>query len=1184
MVVPYSRRCLGARCPVIMPPRSRLPANAVSAWPSTWMRTLANLHRIPWERMYFPQGSQWAPLSPSANIVFSRYLQTDHPWGLPLPAGPIKVLVVISSPFPKGDMLYVDPGLERKETAALYDPFAGQIEYDVLSGQVTPQQLIDRLNQGTGFDILHYIGHCQWKDDEQTGYLILSKNYPDGSLGPAGVSAAELNEIFSACPHLPSLIYLGACESGQQSTLDAFAGLGPRLVLAGCPAVVCMQEKVESAVARLFARQFFTTLLETGCVDLAVNRARTRLLENQYLQWAVPVLYMRLVDGILFNPENRFRPTVRAPYRFLAPYRREDQDLFKGREHKAAEIYAHLCDFPVTVVYGDGGVGLTSLSEAGVRPLLEKDGWLVVSISDYADLAGEFRVQLRVDGRPVYLRVSGDAPLPDLLRAVSANRSARLALVLDQFERVIDLNASLQNGILKALQASLDVLGDQLRLAFFVHKDASNGLASFQPLFGEKAGSWIEIEPLQIEDAVSAILSPLEVLRWPVTLNPTLAREQIAPDLGKLYQATYPANGKDWVDPGQLQITCTWLYQKARALNPPLIDESLYLKTGGVYGIVVRYMEEELETHFADQSGLAKQILVAMAAPHLDHWLLPEAIEVCAPTEAGTVPSGQSAADEKIPPENITPILDRLVKAELLQRRMQGGRFLYAFANDTVADEAARLGGKEIEQAYNAGNELERVWRLWLASMTRARPGGREADLTLATRAQLGMLAEYGQHLDTFPVRILLLLRSAALRNSPAHFWLERLRMKEEEVGLIQALENSVQTSPRDSNSGSQGLAAGADLELARRLLGLSSPDLPKRPSVDSGHGDVAWAAVRSPDPVSRRTAALALTVLPSGEKGAVAHLRHALEDIHPWLRRSLRQAELLGLLGDSEREAAPGKRGSYQPVQEEIHKRSLLERFEVYLWRVERRVQRSGRKIAALSLGGGIGGGLGLGIERLVVGALAQSHVGTIFFALFSYWGLILAGLTGLGMALTGPLLLEPRTIARRGTKRLVSEILLGTASFGLANLLVAALNGLSIGKAPLVIPLGVIVGAGVSLAFATTPGDWVKRRAQRVVLGLAAAVAIFVLVQAVFLAFPAAGSGISIALSGGFFQVEYDHFAWPAWQSWMRSSPDWFSLLALVEAGLSGLALTLGALVGRRIASSWYERWREFFERTED
>jgi hypothetical protein len=302
--------------------------------------------------------------------------------------------------------------------------------------------------------------------------------------------------MVSSSARLPQLIFLAACESGQQSTNNAFAGMGPALVRAGCPAVICMQEKVENEVARRFGQVFFQSVLEYGCIDLATNRARAALLENQWAQWAIPVLYMHLVDGILFDPRRRFRSSEHQPYKFLAPYQREDSDLFKGRAARVAEIHQHLCDYDITVVYGDAGVGVTSVVEAGVRPAMESEGWFVASITEYSDVAAEFRVQLQVDGHPVTLRVSGDAPLPELLRAAGSGPVSNLVLVMDQFERVFALPDANQQAILQSLQDSLGAVGSGLKLLIALIRMRSPTWCVFSPCWkaaaepGSKSFRW----------------------------------------------------------------------------------------------------------------------------------------------------------------------------------------------------------------------------------------------------------------------------------------------------------------------------------------------------------------------------------------------------------------------------------------------------------------------------------------------------------------------------------------------------------------------------------------------------------------------------------------------------------------------------------------------------------------------
>ena len=395
------------------------------------------LHAIPWERTYQPSGLGQIPQVVAPNTFFSRHLSTGAAWGLPQGAGALRALIVISSPYPEGHKMYVDRDEELAAITGVLDGFPQSVIYEPLYEPVTLETLIDKLGDGEGFDILHFTGHGQWDGNE--AHLVMEKPSA-GGVSPQGVPASKLVDRLVQLAHLPQLIVLAACESAQQTTGQSLVGLGPRLVEAGCPAVIAMQEPVGVENARRFGQTFYAELLEHGFVDQAVNRARRVLFDTASWQWAVPVLFMRLLDGLLFLPEVRFQPTQRSPYKFLASYTSADTDLFKGRKELAARVFRRIQEYTVTVVYGESGVGLTSLLQAGVRPQLEDAGDMVVVVSEYENLASEVRVQARVSGRPLQLPIRGDAPLPEVLSTLSARSSGHLILVLDQFERVFELD------------------------------------------------------------------------------------------------------------------------------------------------------------------------------------------------------------------------------------------------------------------------------------------------------------------------------------------------------------------------------------------------------------------------------------------------------------------------------------------------------------------------------------------------------------------------------------------------------------------------------------------------------------------------------------------------------------------------------------------------------------------------
>ncbi|MCP4529767.1 MAG: CHAT domain-containing protein, partial [Delftia sp.] len=129
----------------------------------------------------------------------------------------------------------------------------------------------------------------------------------------------------------PRLVFLAACQSAARDTADAFAGLGPKLVTAGVPAVVAMQDYVAVETARKLSATFYRRLAEHGAVDLALNEARSTLLTAGRPDAAVPVLFMRLKSGQLWGAEADARGEVLGSARPRAFWTTLVRQIQRGR-------------------------------------------------------------------------------------------------------------------------------------------------------------------------------------------------------------------------------------------------------------------------------------------------------------------------------------------------------------------------------------------------------------------------------------------------------------------------------------------------------------------------------------------------------------------------------------------------------------------------------------------------------------------------------------------------------------------------------------------------------------------------------------------------------------------------------------------------------------------------------------
>lgn len=112
-----------------------------------------------------------------------------------------------------------------------------------------------------------------------------------------------------------SLAVLNAYETGARAS-GPFAGIAPALVRAGLPAVVAMQAPMPDASATRFSRTLYAALADGLSLDAAVTEGRKAVALYAGMDqpdWAIPVLYLRAPDGILWTPADETDAEAEIP-------------------------------------------------------------------------------------------------------------------------------------------------------------------------------------------------------------------------------------------------------------------------------------------------------------------------------------------------------------------------------------------------------------------------------------------------------------------------------------------------------------------------------------------------------------------------------------------------------------------------------------------------------------------------------------------------------------------------------------------------------------------------------------------------------------------------------------------------------------------------------------------------------
>jgi CHAT domain len=237
---------------------------------------------IPWETALFSDDY----IGRRVRFPVVRYVIGEGDTKFAEGPGPLQFLGVICHPKDSGN---IDAQREKDliaEALSKLEPRVLECQWLV---QRTANDLYDELRRHN-YDILHFIGHGTYDTKTKTGSLLFCDG--EGKSNPLPVEdfltiIQEFNLQFAM---------LNACDSGHEA-----GGIAEYLVRWVLPAAVGMRRSVKDEVAIDFAQYFYEALGDRMPVDAALSEARKKLsLDNKLkAQWALPLLYMRAIDGKL---------------------------------------------------------------------------------------------------------------------------------------------------------------------------------------------------------------------------------------------------------------------------------------------------------------------------------------------------------------------------------------------------------------------------------------------------------------------------------------------------------------------------------------------------------------------------------------------------------------------------------------------------------------------------------------------------------------------------------------------------------------------------------------------------------------------------------------------------------------------------------------------------------------------
>lgn len=239
--------------------------------------------------------------------------------------------------------------------------------------------------------IFHYGGHAN-------AYGILLES-SDGSSSPANKEGLA---FFLARQNSLKLVFLNACST-QHHALE--------LRKAGIPVVIGTSQDIKDQVATQLATRFYMGIGSGHTLERAWREAKAEIKiekdspnfntlyhwsqreTHQYRypwdiyfkegaekvkEWNLPDAAKNPLFGLPSPPRTYKLPE--KPFLFLKRYQRKHAEIFFGRSYYIRQLYDRITDKespPIILLFGQSGVGKSSLLEAGLLPRLEESHGII---------------------------------------------------------------------------------------------------------------------------------------------------------------------------------------------------------------------------------------------------------------------------------------------------------------------------------------------------------------------------------------------------------------------------------------------------------------------------------------------------------------------------------------------------------------------------------------------------------------------------------------------------------------------------------------------------------------------------------------------------------------------------------------------------------------------------------------
>jgi hypothetical protein len=267
------------------------------------------------------------------------------------------------------------------------------------------------------------------------------------------------------------------------------------------------------------------------------------------------------------------------PYVGPRPFEHKDRNLFFGRNREASEIMSRVIAHPIVLLYSQSGAGKTSLLNAKLIPMLQKEGFETIGPTRVRgellrSVAPEnitniyvFNALSNLAGEQADLQLLAETTITSYVKDHRENPDSPCVLIFDQFEELFNYHQERWNDKRNLFKQFSDALlaDSLLRVIFVMREEYIAELDPYAQMLPERLRTRFRLERLSESAALEAIKMPLRGTNYSFASG---VAEQLVTNLRKIQIETTSGTKEaigEFVEPVQLQVVCQTLWQRCQA-------------------------------------------------------------------------------------------------------------------------------------------------------------------------------------------------------------------------------------------------------------------------------------------------------------------------------------------------------------------------------------------------------------------------------------------------------------------------------------------------------------------------------------------------------------------------------------------------------------------------------------------